>query len=74
MLNITKPEKAVYTFNLNKLLYDNDIELCGIHTIHIENSVGNRLERIKELIRIEHMNNEVSLYLSHANSILKYFM
>lgn len=40
-------EKVVDKLNLNKLLYDDDIELCNVHAINIGNGNGSRLERLK---------------------------
>lgn len=61
VLNITEPKKTVDKFNLNKLLYDDDIELCSTRTINIEKAVGSRLGKTKEIIHTEHMNNEKTL-------------
>lgn len=57
ILNISELPQNIYEDQLNKILYDNDIEY-KLHEIKIVNDNNDRVNKIKSLIRSDHLNNE----------------
>lgn len=57
MLNISEVKKEINNSDISTVLYNNENEFIT-HKINIINDNDNRLEKINQLIRTDHMNNE----------------
>jgi len=57
ILNITEEPQNVNKYNLNKIRYDHEFEYDA-QPIKNNNNKNNRIKKIKQLIRSDHMNNE----------------
>lgn len=64
ILNISESPREIKESNLDKIKYDDEFEY-NMHKISLENNDTHRIDKIKTLIRSEHMNEE------ERNTILK---